>query len=421
MATIWFVDAQAPGLSTPGIERSRVYRFMRALMRAGHEVVLFRSDVSRFDGTASNPRMDSAHLDETAPNLTVRTLKTTEYKTTLGRFLQMLHFERMVIGNHKDLPRPDLVIGKTVHPFAAHAGLRLARRYRAPFMLEVGDIWPQTLVDMGSLSRINPVYWLLRAVEIRLYRGSARIISKLPLGKVHVAASHADARKVVWVPNSADVSQYLAADYPEAPPVRSEFVVAYTGSMTPVYGLENLLEAAAITQSRGLPIRFRLVGAGQSRQGLMEEARRRELANVTFTDRVAYTEIPAILGDADACIALFRDLSVVRDFGMSLNKLTEYMGAKRPVIFAVRSANDPVSDARAGISVPPEDPQAIAEAAEALYRMTREERIAMGQRAHAYVADQFSADGIIHRLTSLVEEVLESMEPGTLVHPDVIG
>ena len=332
----------------------------------------------------------------------------------------MLHFERTALKNTRDLPPPDLVLGATVPPFTAHAAQILAGRYRVPFLLELGDVWPETLVDMGALSKWHPAYWLLRLLEIRLYRKAARIVSYLPFSKIQVAASHADPAKVVWVPSAVELGPYIADDYPPAPPPRDEFVVVYTGGMTPVYGLEHLIEAAALIadQHPELPITIRLVGSGNARADLVASADRLGLINVEFRDPVARNGVPAILADADACIAIMRDLPVVRKYGMSNTKVYEYLAAARPIIFSLGSANDPVAEAGAGISVDPENPQAIANAIFDLHHLGRDGRMDLGRRGQEYARNGYNIRSLGERFTSIIDEVLQGLRPGTLVHPD---
>jgi glycosyltransferase involved in cell wall biosynthesis len=312
------------------------------------------------------------------------------------------------------------VIGTSVDPFAAHAGQVLARRHKVPFILEIGDIWPRTLAEMGALKRWHPIYWVLRLLELRLYQKAVRILSKLPLAKVHVASSHGNPAKVVYLPNGVDVGPFVVGEYPEAPVSLIGFVVLYAGGMTPIYGLENLIDAAGIVAEKHpeFPISFRLFGSGRSRSELQDRANRLGLSNLEFFDPVPRTEVPSVLAEADALVAIARDIGVVREFGMSHNKVFEYLEASRPIIFSVASANNPVAEAEAGISVEPENASAIADAVIELYKMTRQERIQMGRRGHAFVRRGYTMEEISERFVRIIEEVLGGLPPGTTVSSD---
>ncbi|NNC92034.1 MAG: glycosyltransferase family 4 protein [Acidimicrobiia bacterium] len=420
MANIWMLGSYIPALSDSSSRANRHHQFARALIAKGHVVTMFTSEVDRWEGEVFGRLGSEPYRDEIDGDLTIRMLPGRPYSSDRQRLLSMLHFERTVLKNTDDLPRPDLVLGATVPPFTAHAAQILAGRYRVPFVLELGDVWPATLVDMGALTKWHPAYWLLRLLEIRLYRKAARVVSYLPFAKIQVAASYADPGKVVWVPSAVALGPYVADDYPPAPPSREEFVVVYAGGLTPVYGLQHIVEAAALLaeQHPDLPITFRLVGSGNARSDLVESVNRLGLSNVEFGDPVPRDQVPAILADADVCIASMRDLPVVRKYGMSNTKVYEYLAAARPIIFSLGSANDPVAEAGAGISVPPESPQAIANAVVALYRMTREERIELGRRGQDFARNGYHIGAIGDRFTRVIDEVLEGAEPGSRVHPD---
>jgi glycosyltransferase involved in cell wall biosynthesis len=420
VSTIWLVRAYTPPLSATGAEVDRHYHFARSLVAHGHRVVLVTSAIARWDGQSALQSDGSAYRDETGDGMTVRILRGRPYQTLAQRFFSMIHFEGMVLRHTGDLPTPDLVLGTTVHPFAAHAGRMLARRHRVPFVLELGDIWPRTLEDMGALSRRHPVYWMLGMLERDLYRKAARIVSKIPYAKVHIGASHADPAKVVYLPNGVDLEPYLSDDYPPAPPVREAFVVTYAGGLTPVYGLENLIDAADIVARRlpEAPITFRLVGSGRSSAELQTYAERNGVSNLQIEPRVPWTEVPALLADTDVCVQVARDMSVLREFGMSANKVYEYLGAARPIIFSQASANDPVAEVGAGISVTPESPEAIADAVIELYGMTRRERIDMGRRGQEFARTGYSMNVVSERFVRIVDEVLGDLPPGSLLDPD---
>jgi glycosyltransferase involved in cell wall biosynthesis len=411
-----------PALSDSSSRANRHHQFAQALLAKGHTVTMFTSEVDRWEGEIFGQLGGEPYKDEIDGDLTIRMLPGRPYSSDRQRLLSMLHFERTVLKNTGDLPPPDAVLGATVPPFTAHAAQILAGRYRVPFVLELGDIWPATLVDMGALAKWHPAYWILRLLEIRLYRKAARVVSYLPFAKIQVAASYADPAKVVWVPSAVALGPYVAASYPPAPPSRDEFVAVYAGGLTPVYGLSHVVEAAALLadQHPDLPIKIRLVGSGNARAGLVESVERLGLSNVEFGDPVPRDQVPTILADADVCIASMRDLPVVRKFGMSNTKVYEYLAAARPIIFSLGSANDPVAEAGAGISIPPEDAQAIADAIVQLYRMPRHQRIELGKRGQDFARNGYNIQAIGERFTRVIDAVLEGVEPGRRVHPDDI-
>ena len=420
MAVIWMLNHYALPPVPEATGGGRHLNLARFLAKRGHEVVVLTSAIAHMDGRTRVPMPPGEpYVDLHEGSFTCRLLMTRRYRSTAGRLAGMVDFERAALKWSDGLPRPDAVLGSSVHLFAADAAYRLARRFGVPFLFEVRDIWPKTIVDMGASSRANPVYLALRALEVLLYRRADRVVTLLPGTKRHVERSWGDPGKVVYLPNMVSLEPYLDPSYPVLTR-REEFRVLYLGNLTPVCALDVLLEAARILQSEHpeLPIRVKIVGTGVARQELIDLKARLELRNVEIPGPVPRAAIPAEVGAADACVALLRRVSVVTEYGMSMNKVYEYLGAARPVVFAVEALNDPIAEARAGLSIPPEDARALADALLTLYHTPLEERRAMGRRGHELARSQFSTEVIGERFEAILSEVMDGLAPGTRVHPD---
>ncbi len=162
-------------------------------------------------------------------------------------------------------PRPDVIIGSSPHLFAALAGLRLARRLRVPFVLEVRDLWPESIVAAGG--RRGPAYHALGSLAKYLYARADRIIVLARGARDHLVGLGVDPRRIVYVPNGADPMP--AARHPGRP--AAPFTLVYAGAHGPANGLDTVLDAAALLRDH--PVRFLLVGDGPSKTTL-QPARR---------------------------------------------------------------------------------------------------------------------------------------------------
>ena len=303
----------------------------------------------------------------------------------LGRLVNMLAFAAHVVASPSLRRRapPDAVIGSSVHPFAAWAGLRLARRYGVPFIFEVRDLWPQTLVDMGAAKEGSLVVRLLRRLELHLYQAAARIVVLMPKADAYITRLGIAPGKIVWIPNGIDLAGAVANP---PPPTREFFYLMYFGAHGQANGLDNIL--AAMVRLRTLrpdrPVWLRLIGDGPLKPALIEQAKRLGLDNVSFEPPVAKEAIPRLAAEADAFVLNLVDLPIFR-YGISPNKLFDYLAAGRPIVFSCSAANDPVAEAHAGLSVPPGDPAALAEAIARLVALPEPVRAEMGRNAVAYV------------------------------------
>jgi glycosyltransferase involved in cell wall biosynthesis len=184
----------------------------------------------------------------------------------------------------------------------------------------------------------------------------------------------------------------------------------YAGSHGLSDALHSVLDAAAILNKEA-PGRFcfRFVGAGPNKRDLLRRVETENIANVVFEDPVPKQKVFYILQDADAFIITAKKTDLYR-YGISPNKLHDYMAAGRPTIFAGESHNNPIAEASAGITVAPEDSGAIARAIQTLAMMSTDERWAMGLRARRYIEEHHDFTVLARRLESVLQSALASAE-----------
>ena len=338
------------------------------------------------------------------------------YKSNVERLWNMVWFSlRLVAGGcTKELPRPDVIIGSSVHLFAALVGQRLARRMNVPFVLEIRDLWPQTLIEMG-LSTYHPAVITFGWIEKYLYRNSDKIITLLPNAVEHMTQKGARAEDITWIPNGVDLG---LIPVPEPPHQRRVFTVMYAGSHAPSDTLDSVLDAAAILD-RKLPdeFRFLLIGNGSIKDRLRQRVKAEGISNVVFEDPVAKREIFSKLQSADAFIIATRKSDLYR-YGISPNKLHDYMAAARPTVISGDPHNNPVKDAEAGITVPSEDPAAIADAVAKLAALPVSERWRMGLRGRRYVEEHHDFQKLGDRLEQVLQLALagsKSAQPSAVL------
>lgn len=321
------------------------------------------------------------------------------------RMLNMLAYAGRVLlpWTTKTLARPDAIIGSSVHPFAALAGALLAFHFRVPFLFEVRDLWPQTLIDMGRLSPDGVTTRLMRGLEKWLYRRARYIISVLPNAYEYIVPLGIDKDKIVWIPNGVDLSAFPVPAHPAEE--HDPFTLMYFGAHGRPNGLDNIILAMELLQKRKIPVRLRLIGEGGEKNSLKEMVAEKGLNNVVFEDSVPKEKIPQLAREADAFVFNILNLPLYR-FGISLNKLFDYFAAAKPIIYGGAAANDPVSEARAGITVPPEDPGAMAGAVEKLLSMSPQERSDMGRNGRRYVEEKHAFGYLAGKLAQALDKAV---------------
>lgn len=403
---IWIINHYAKQPNDSG--GLRHWHLARKLVKEGHKPVIIASGF-RHRGIGGERLTKGARVGlQEWEGVKYIWLRTPSYKGNSARRLwNMISFSLGVLVNRRvrELPAPDVVIGSSPHLFAALAAHRWAQRLRVPFVLEVRDLWPDSLIQVAGVSPWHPLVLLLRRVEKFLYRGADRIISLLPSADDHFRrmAPHAE---VAWIPNGTDLDYRFPAASNRS---RDLFHVLYAGSHGPANALDCMIEAARIVERRGFgdQILFRFIGSGPEKSRLIDQVRDAGQTNVRFEDPVPKHGMSRVLQDADVLMGSTLDLDLYK-FGISPNKLIDYLASGRPIVWGTAASNDPVSEAGAGMTVAAEDSSGIADAVLALFEMSEEGRQQMGNRGRAYATRVHSYETLASKLSRLLMEVATS-------------
>ena len=330
-----------------------------------------------------------------------------------GRMRNILHYSLQALRPtmHRMIERPDVIIGSSVHPLAALSGALLSIRFRIPFVFEVRDLWPETLIAMGRLTRYGPTAIIMRMIERWLYRHADRIVTLLPRADDYIASMGICRDKVVWIPNGVEPES--VAPSPTLPGRCSDigvrpFTIMYFGAHGLANGLHTLLEAFLLLrelEGHSVPtIQLRLIGDGPHKMRLQSFAREHALTNVSFEPPVTKDAIPSLAAEADAFVICVRKLPELYRFGISMNKIYDYLAAARPIVIASDAANNPITEANAGFAVPAESPHELAEAILRLAALDRGQRSRMGENARTYVLNHNSFDVLAGKLAKTLDD-----------------
>ena len=287
--------------------------------------------------------------------------------------------------------KPDVVIASSTHPLDTVAARMIARRSGAKLVFELHDLWPLSPIELGGMSPGHPFIRVMQWAENFTYRHVDHVISMLPNALGHMREHGLPEGRFSYVPNGISLDEW--SDAPVALPEeharslkelreQGAFVVMYAGA----HGVANALDAyvRAASELRDTPARLVLVGQGPEKPALQQLAQEVGVENVLFLPHVPKAAVPTLLREADLLYIGLKRCSLFR-FGISPNKLMDYMMAGKPVIQAIEAGNNIVVDAECGIAVIPEDPHAIAEAVRDMAGRSPEERARLGENGRRYV------------------------------------
>jgi glycosyltransferase involved in cell wall biosynthesis len=276
----------------------------------------------------------------------------------------------------------------------------LSRIRKSRFLFEVRDLWPQSLIDAGALSPHSPITWALRTLEKFLYRKADIIITLLPYADKYITGLGIPGQKITWIPNGADLTRYERIEEYQGGG-QDLFTLMYLGAHGKMNALDVILDAAKIIQERGVNhLRFVFVGDGPDRNDLIRYSQQKALRNVEFREAMPKSQLFTVMGEADAFVFNLEDLPF--EYGVSSNKLFDYLASGRPVIFAANAANNPVTDAGAGFAVPARRPEQLADAVMQLASLAPAARIEMGRNGQAYMKAKHDIRLLAHSLESVV-------------------
>jgi glycosyltransferase involved in cell wall biosynthesis len=306
------------------------------------------------------------------------------------------------------LPRPDVIY--VWHPPLTNgiAAWWVGFVHRVPFVLDVQDIWPDEGLLAGLIHEGRLVVFF-RKLEKWVYRRAAKVLV-VTEGAMHDLASKGVLPgKVQVLPNWID-PLWLADPTPEQV-VQAQallqgagrFIVTFAGNLGYAQGLDTVLRAAQ--HLRAHPnVAFRFIGEGAAEPELRELATDLRLDNVEFLGRRPPAETAALLRASDALLVHLRNGPAA---GVILpTKTLAYLAAGRPILMAMEGeAATVVAASRSGISVPSEDPAALAEAVLKLTRATAEDLARMGANGRAYVVAKFSQQDLLDRLEAALTAI----------------
>ena len=408
MGTLWILNHYAISPDMSG--GTRHFDLARELVKKGHDVTIFASgfDHSTCQYLKIKPG-EKMRVEEYDGVCFVWINTLPYYGNNWRRVLNMLSYGWRVLRCSRGLSKPDAVIGSSMHPFAALAGWWLARRYKAKFIFEVRDLWPQTAVDMGAMKKNSLPAKLLYAWEKFMCNKAEKIIVLLPYAKDYMASRGISPEKVFWLPNGVNLERF---DHPapleegsEVAEVfeqyRDKFKVVYTGAHGVPNGLDVIVEAARLIQEKSENIHFILIGEGTEKSRLKEKAQSLGLVNITFCEPIPKQAVPSALLAADCLVYSIPAFNIYR-YGVSLNKSFDYLASAKPVVMAGNPQNNIVEEANAGIAVEPENPEALAEAIVKIYELPEEKRIELGKNGRRYVEQFYDIKNLATNLESLL-------------------
>ncbi|MEO1922372.1 MAG: glycosyltransferase family 4 protein [Sphingomonadaceae bacterium] len=303
------------------------------------------------------------------------------------------------------LPQADVVVSTSPQFFSGIAGHFVARG-KVPWVLEVRDLWPESIVAVGAMKR-NVFIRLLERLEGWAYRTADLIVTTTEAHSGHVRARGAVGPVVTIrngiTPHQIEANPAAGEAFRREHGLQEKFVAAYLGTHGMAHRLDTALDAAEKLRERD-DIRILLVGDGAERARLVAEAKRRSLPNLVMLGQQRRETIPAILAATDAAMVLLKRSDTFKSVLPS--KLVEAMAVGKPAILGVEGeAAILLAEADAGIAIPPQDSAALADAIASLAD-DRERATWLGANGQRYAREKLDRDTLARTMASAMQELI---------------
>ncbi len=395
-----------PEGNAPG---TRVYELCRRWVAMGHDVTVITGVPNVPNGVAyegyENRWLQRECIDG------IETIRVWTYlapnRGTTRRILNYLTLMFSATLSALFVRKPDLVIATSPQFFCGWAGVWVSRLRRIPFILEVRDLWPESIVAVGAM-RAGRRLRLLEWLERRMYAAATRIVTVGEGYRDQLVDRGVATARIDIVPNGVDRGLFAGRESGSA--LRGKFdlgdafVCSYIGTIGMGSGLEVVLRAARLLRDEGREdIVFVLVGDGAVREALERTVVKEGLKRVVFAGRQDKRVVPDFLAMADACLVHL----IRRDLFRSVlpSKIFEAAAMKKPIILGVEgSAAQIVRDANAGICIEPENEGELVEAVKRLVE-DRDMANRMGQAGFESIAAVHDYDRLAEKYAEIIERV----------------
>lgn len=388
-----------------GAPQNRIFEFAKQLKSFGHEVSILTAMPNYPKGEIFDEYKGKKTCVEEIDG--IRIVRTSIYASKDKSFTKRLRnylsftFSSLFQGA-KYIDNQDVIITESPPLFLGWSGYRLAKKKKAKFVFNISDLWPESAVKLGVLNNklfIKMSTWL----EEFCYKKAAAITGQTKGIVENITARGFDKKKVHLITNGVDTEFFSRENRSEA--LRKElridgkFAVCYAGIHGIAQGLEVIIDTAEKLKDYE-DIRFVFFGEGPEKDKLIAMVQEKSLSNVDFHTIQPKANMPKIVASMDATIIPLKKLELFK--GALPSKMFEALASELPIVMAVEGeAKELIDNAKAGITVEPENSEAVKEAVLTLYK-DEKLRAQMGRSGRKYVMENYSREAITRKLEAIL-------------------
>ena len=293
-------------------------------------------------------------------------IRTSQYKGNgLKRVFNILQFfvntKRAKRKLFKEIGKPKAIYASSPMPTAALLGIQFAKKLKIKSVIEVRDLWPDSIVEFGVASKNNILVKILYLVEKYIYIKADKLVFTMSGGKDYISTKKykdkIDFSKIYNINNGVDIKQYdenkkkyVINDDKELND-KTTFKLLYTGSIRKSYNIKQIIELAKKIQENNFNnVRIFLYGDGNEKQEIMEYCQQNNINNVIFRDFIDNKYIPDIMSKCNICLLHGKNVEIFK-YGTSQNKMFAYLYSGNPIISCFYNKYDLIEKNGCGITL----------------------------------------------------------------------
>lgn len=390
---------------------SRVHEMSRYWVKKGHEVTVISSIPNCPNGIIYKGYQNRLHRQVEIID-GIRVIRVWTYiaanKGYIRRIINYISFMLTATLAGLTLEKHDIIIATSPQFFCGWAGALIAKFKKIPFILEVRDLWPDSIVAVGAITN-RMIIAFLEKIERALYSTATHIVTVGRGYKRNLVAKGVDKNKITIISNGIDMQLFNSKNHPSEIRKRynldGSFVCGYVGTIGMACGLDVAVRAAQVLKDRGHNrIKFMLVGDGSELRHLKIRTQQCGLDNIVFTGKQPRDAIPAFLASVDVCLVHLKKTDIFKSVIPS--KIFEAAIMKRPIILGVEGdAAELIREASAGICIEPENAEDLIMAVLKLMG-NAQSRKRYGHSGFAYVVKHFDRKVLANKYLKLIQIIL---------------
>jgi glycosyltransferase involved in cell wall biosynthesis len=387
---------------------SRTYEHCKQWVQDGHEVTVVTCAPNHPRGIVYEGYRNKLFQREEKDGIQIIRIWTyvTANEGFLKRTLNYLSYMVAAVLVAPFLSRYDVVLSTSPQFFNGLAGYLASRLKRVPWILEIRDLWPESIVAVGAITN-RPVIRLLESLELFAYRKADHLVALTDAFRAHMLLKGISSSKVTVIKNGADFSLYKKPPHGHTNLLRElglegKFVAAYFGTHGMAHHLETVLEAAHELRE-WKDIVFLLVGDGAERSRLVTMRDEKKLSNVVMLDQQPKEKMPELWSLSSVSLVLLKKSALFKTVLPS--KIFECMAMVRPVILGVEGESaELVMAAGGGICIEPESSKDLAiQVLKLYYDPTLRQKL--GSSGRRYVLEHFDRQVLARRYADVMQLV----------------